>query len=241
MVRLISTLTLFILAGGSYVAQAQRSLGPEVQAELQALRKKDPTIQQAQQAALAFFNIDPGSVQAMRSRASVKGLMPSLEARYRQNRSNLDVDTRNTTIQDDPFLFDAVDGTVHEFRVGLRFNLPQLVFNSEVLDVGSLAILQEGVLKEVTRLYYTRRRLQIDLILNPPRDEATRLSKQLRIDELTSTLDAMTGELFTRRSRRGGRARSRRGQTSNRLEIEPLNERKGGGDDIFRPLSGGGE
>ena len=137
-------------------------------------------------------------------------------------------------------MFDAVDGTVHEFQVGLRFNLPQLVFNSEVLDVGSLAILQEGVLKEVTRLYYTRRRLQIDLILNPPRDEATRLSKQLRIDELTSTLDAMTGELFTRRSRRGGRARSRRGQTSNRLEVEPINERKGGGD-IFRPLSGGGE
>ena len=213
-----------------------------VQAELQALRKKDPTIQQAQQAALAFFNIDPGSVRAMRSRASVKVTMPSLEARYRQNhRSNLNVDTRNTTIQDDPFLFDAVDGTVHEFQVGLRFNLPQLVFNSEVLDVGSLAILQEGVLKEVTRLYYTRRRLQIDLILNPPRDEATRLSKQLRIDELTSTLDAMTGELFTRRSRRGGRARSSGDKHRTVSEIEPLNERKGGGDDIFRPLSGGGE
>ena len=203
-------------------AFAQRGLSPEVQSELQALRKREPTVQEAQRAALGFFNIDPKSVQAMRRRASVKGLMPQLEARYRQNRSNLGVDTRNTTIQDDPFLFDAVDGTVHEFQVGLRFNLPSLVFNSEVLDVGSLAILQEGVLKEVTRLYYTRRRLQIDLILNPPRDAATQMSKQLRIDELTSTLDAMTGELFTRAMRRTERKTFRQ---------------RGSDDDVFRPLT----
>ncbi len=203
-------------------AFAQRGLSPEVQSELQALRKREPTVQEAQRAALGFFNIDPKSVQAMRRRASVKGLMPQLEARYRQNRSNLGVDTRNTTIQDDPFLFDAVDGTVHEFQVGLRFNLPSLVFNSEVLDVGSLAILQEGVLKEVTRLYYTRRRLQIDLILNPPRDAATQMSKQLRIDELTSTLDAMTGELFTRAMRRTQRKTFRK---------------RGDENDVFRPLT----
>ncbi|MEE2755531.1 MAG: hypothetical protein VYA30_02665 [Myxococcota bacterium] len=207
------------------LAFAQRGLSPEVQSELQALRKREPTVQEAQRAALSFFNIDARSVQAMRSRASVKGLMPQVEARYRQNRSNLGVDTRNTTIQDDPFLFDAVDGTVHEFQVGLRFNLPSLVFNSEVLDVGSLAILQEGVLKEVTRLYYTRRRLQIDLLLNPPRDAATLMSKQLRIDELTSTLDAMTGELFTRAARRYERRSPQiRGD-----------ERDDG--DVFRPLT----
>jgi hypothetical protein len=203
---------------------AQNGLSPEVQSELRAL-KKEPSVQEAQREALRFFNIDPGAVKAMRRRASVKGLMPQLETRYRQNRSNLDVDTRNTTIQDDPFLFDAVEGTVHEFQVGLRFNLPSLVFNAEVLDVGSLAILQEGVLKEVTRLYYTRRRLQIDLILNPPREAATRISKELRIDELTSTLDAMTGELFTRAKKR---------MTRRRPSVTPETE---GRDDVLRPLT----
>ena len=106
----------------------------EVQAELQEL-KREPSIQEAQREALRFFNIDPDGVKAMRRRAALKGLMPQLETRYRQNRSNLDVDTRNITVQDDPFLFDAVEGTVHEFQVGLRFNLPSLVFNAEVLDV----------------------------------------------------------------------------------------------------------
>ena len=64
--------------------------------------------------------------------------------------------------------------------------------------MSSLAALQEGVLKEVTRLYYTRRRLQIDLIISDPRDPATRLSKELRIEQLTATLDALTNNLFAR-------------------------------------------
>ena len=203
-----SILVVSVLAVMLPLAWGQPGLPPEIQSEIQAL-KKEPSIQQTQQAALRFFNIDAGAVQAMRGRASLKGLMPQLEARYRQNNSNLDVGTRNTTIQDDPFLFDTVQGRVHEFQVGLRWNLPALIFNPEVLDVGSLAILQEGVLKEVTRLYYTRRRLQIDLILNPPNDAGTRISKELRIDELTSTIDAMTGELFSRAKRRRHQRRSR--------------------------------
>ena len=78
-----------------------RGFSPEVQTELEAL-KDEPSIKDAQRAALSFFNVDPSSVQAMRSRASVKGLMPSFEARYRRNQSNLDVDTRNTTIDSTP-------------------------------------------------------------------------------------------------------------------------------------------
>lgn len=204
------------LAAGVLVAllpatsEAQRRFSPAIQEQLDRL-EDEPSVQQAQKAALTFFNVDPGAVQAMRSRAAWKGLMPSLEARYRQNASNLDVDTRNLTIDDDPFLFDKVDGTVQEFQVGVRFNLPLLVFNAEVLDVGSLAVLQEGVLKEITRIYFTRRRLQIDLILNPPDDPASLMSKELRIAELTSTLDAMTGNLFSRSSERQKRMDRRRG------------------------------
>ncbi len=175
---------------------------PIIQRQLDAL-KDEPSVQKAQAAALSFFNISPDGVQGMRSRASYKGLMPTLEAKYRRNDTKLNVNTINTVaVGPDAFLFDNVVGSADELQVGVRFNLPLLVFNAEVLDVGSLAVLQEGVLKEVTRLYYTRRRLQIDLILNPPGDPATRMSKELRIEELTSTLDAMTGNLFARSKRR---------------------------------------
>ena len=183
---------------------AAQSLGFSVEVENRlAALKQEPTVVDAQTAALRFFNIDPEGVDSMRKRASLKGLMPRLDARYRVNQSDMDANTRNTlSAGNDPFLFDAADGKVQEVQVGLSWNLPSLVFNAEVLDVGSLAVLQEGVLKEITRLYYTRRRLQIDLILNPPRDQRTELSKQLRIEELTSTLNAMTGNLFLKYEQR---------------------------------------
>ena len=188
-------LAMMLLAGPSN-AQS-RGFSSRTQAQLDKL-KSEPTIQQAQQAALRFFNINPSAVEGMRSRAALKGIMPQLEARYRHNMSDMDVNQINLNLGQSPYLFDNVEGTVKEIQVGVRWDLPLLVFNSEVLDVGSLAILQEGVLKEVTRLYYTRRRLQIDLILNPPTNAATELSKTLRIDELTSTLDAMTDNLFSK-------------------------------------------
>lgn len=193
-------------------AWAQDRFRPAVQAKLDAL-EDEPSIQQAQSAALRFFNVDPGSVQAMRSRAALKGLMPSISAGYRRSATDLAIDSRNLLVDEEPTIFDNVNGSLDEIQVGASWNLPLLVFNAEVLDVGSLAVLQEGVLKEVTRLYFTRRRLQIDLILNPPKEAATRMSKELRIAELTSTLDAMTGNLFSKAEARKARLDRRRGRT----------------------------
>ncbi len=200
-------LTSLVLASAPSWGQSGR-FSPRIEAQLDAL-KNEPSVQVAQTAALKFFNMDPKSVASMRTRAAWKGLMPQLSTQLRHNQSDLAVDTRNTQVDVEPFLFDDVSGTANEIQIGLRWDLPSVIFNPEVLDVGSLAILQEGVLKEVTRLYYTRRRLQIDLILNPPRDSATRVSKELRIEELTATLDAMTGNLFSNWAKNRPRRRLR--------------------------------
>ena len=221
MLRIVTFVIVSSSLLASSVALAQsRGFSSQVQRQLDQL-KQEPSVQEAQKAALKFFNIDPGSVASMRGRAAWKGLMPQVEARFRQNQSTMDADQLNTKLNPEaPTVFDNVNGSVQEFQVGVRFNLPLLVFNAEVLDVGSLAVLQEGVLKEVTRLYYTRRRLQINLILNPPTNAATQLSKELRIDELTSTLDAMTGNLFDRSKKR-------------RMRTERVNRNRG---DVLRPL-----
>lgn len=194
-------------------AGAQSGFPPRVQAQIDAL-EEEPSIQQAQAAALRFFNVDPAAVEGMRSRAAMKGLMPSVSAGYRQAWTHLGIESINVEFrnpEDGPAIIDDANGGLQEIQVGASWNLPLLVFNAEVLDVGSLAVLQEGVLKEVTRLYFTRRRLQIDLILDPPADPATRMSKELRIAELTSTLDAMTGNLFSEAEARKARLDRRKG------------------------------
>jgi hypothetical protein len=191
-------ISLAVLLGQTALVAAQSFSDPRVQRELQKL-EEEPSIQEAQSAALKFFNIDADTVSSMRSRASYKALVPSIGARIRGNESTIALDRVDILVdQNGPAVLDSGTGTVLEYEVSALWDFSRLVFNAEVLDVSSLVVLQEAILKEITRIYYTRRRLQVDLILTPPSDPATKLSKELRIEELTATLDAMTGNLFSK-------------------------------------------
>lgn len=173
---------------------------PRVQKELKKL-EQEPTIREIHQAALKFYNAEPDTIASMRARAAWKSILPDVHLRYRQSNNTVFID-KYDYIQGIPdrnniLGRDDSQGNVNEFQISGSWSLSRLMFNPEVLDVASLAALQEGVLKEVTRLYYTRRRLQIDLILSNPRDPGTRMSKELRIEQLTATLDALTNNLLS--------------------------------------------
>ena len=57
--------------------------------------------------------------------------------------------------------------------------------------------LLEKVLGEVTRLYFERRRLQVDMLLNPKSDLLGQVKDELRLRELTANVDALTGGRFS--------------------------------------------
>ena len=178
------------------------SVGPlhaETKQEALERLKGEPTCPQVQKEALAYFSINKERINSFRRGASAKAAVPVLEVSGGYVDSKLDESTWDYIAYDtDQWLSKGAGGRAWDARGKLSWNLPQLVFNAEVLDVASLAGLVQSVLKEVTRLYYMRRRLQLDLILNPPADEATRLTKELRLEELTALLDAMTGGYFQR-------------------------------------------
>ncbi len=190
----------------------------EKQAALDRL-KLEPSCPDVQKQALAYFNINKERVNSFRRGASVKALMPVVEVSGGFVDSTMDENTHDL-IQwpDEPWLIKGAGGSAWDARGKLAWNLPQLVFNAEVLDVASLAGLVQSVLKEVTRLYYMRRRLQLDLILNPPADEATRLTKELRLEELTALLDAMTGGYYQKELEKRGLL----GQSSEAGTNDPL-------------------
>jgi hypothetical protein len=62
--------------------------------------------------------------------------------------------------------------------------------------------LRNDLLSEATRIYYERRRLQIDLVFTPPASEQEHLENLLRMDELTALLDGMTDGFFSKRLER---------------------------------------
>ena len=194
-------LIVLVLTLTAWAAPASAQVDTAAQAKLKAL-DGEPTCQEVQEKALKYFNISGRQVDSLRSRAKAKAVLPVLEVSGGYTDSNIDEVTSNEmdfpSNLNGPWLIKGAAGNAWDIRGKATWDLPRLVFNSEVLDVASLAGLMQGVLKEATRLYYMRRRLQVDLILTPPSDPATLISKQMRLDELTSLIDAITGGWFSK-------------------------------------------
>jgi hypothetical protein len=159
-------------------------------------------VRDVQEAALQYFRVNQNQIDSMRARARSKALAPVLEVSGGYTQSTLDDVSTNSYLNfqnfDNPWVVRGSVGVGWNVRGKATLNLPRLIFNPEELDVASLAGLVEGILKESTRLYYMRKRLQVDMVLKPPTDQATMLSKELRIEELTAMLDAMTGGWYQR-------------------------------------------
>jgi hypothetical protein len=105
----------------------------------------------------------------------------------------------------------AGDDLVLELRA--TWNLSRVVFDPAELrasrEGARLARERMELESEVTRLYYQRKRLEIDWILEPPRDTADEALRRMQIEELTATLDAMTDGFFSREQERLGRSGAR--------------------------------
>lgn len=163
----------------------------------------EPTVQEAQDAAIRYYQVHPDRIRSLLSSAQLKALVPTVSGEF----SN-DLTSSSRLMNDGLYPDLSVPGSYKEnervtgdrrgFRVQASWGLDRLVFNAEVLDVQSLIGILDGVVREVTTVYYIRRRLQIDMLLRPPPDVATRISQRIRIDELTGLLDAMTGGFMSR-------------------------------------------
>ena len=176
-------------------------------ARIMAKFDNEPTVRQVQLAAIAYYNVSPDTIQSLRSKARHKALLPGLTiggSVYKLS-SSLSVDDiiyrpiGIAQFQDQNNVYTGVS-------TSLTWNLDKLVFNAEELDVMSLIGIQDGIQREVTTLYYVRRRLQIEQLLNPPTTTAARIAAELRLEELTGLLDAYTGGFFSKsiKKRKGG-------------------------------------
>ncbi|MFC1666596.1 hypothetical protein ACFL0P_01820 [Candidatus Omnitrophota bacterium] len=58
--------------------------------------------------------------------------------------------------------------------------------------------LRDDILDEITRIYFERRRLQMEMHFSPVTDLKGAMEKELRIEELTADLDALTGGYFSK-------------------------------------------
>lgn len=161
-------------------------------------RAQEPTIHDVQVAAIRYAEVMPEKIRNWRARAAWRAWVPRFTL-------SVDRDT-NTTIGSSSssgkttFTVGPDDRSV-SFGYGFTWDLANLIWNPDQtsIDVRSRLMVQlrNDVLDEVTRVYFERRRLQVEEAMAPVHEPSLRAERQLRIEELTAQLDALTGGDFS--------------------------------------------
>ncbi|MCA9669462.1 MAG: hypothetical protein KC503_27895 [Myxococcales bacterium] len=153
-------------------------------------------------AAQRFMGVEPARRLKYRFRSRLKSLVPRLDATYVYYRSN-DYDVLQDGRYILPFRYRSkVRFQFHEFRAMLTWNLFDLVFNLQASFFGRIqrinGELYAYVYHCIHRFYGELVRLRVTMATNPPRDLRIRMMYKLRIAELSSYVDLITGGYLTR-------------------------------------------
>jgi hypothetical protein len=150
----------------------------------------EPTVSALQRAAAKTAEVSPERVRSWMRRVNAAALLPAVRARLGRGVAALQIRGLDAYVP-------ATDAWRFEIEAG--WQLDRLVFDRAELGVAResqrLAARREDLLTHVARLYYERRRLQIDALSDPNGEGA--LERALAIDELTAILDGLTGGALT--------------------------------------------
>lgn len=215
----LATASLLVVVMAEGAAWAQEEGGGPPQAappSAEALRQlrlrfeQEPTVQEVQRAVLRHYKVHAAKVEEYRRGAEWKALIPELEGTFNLTTGDGDrrlIDMLYAQSPTSPLRngkdFEYSSNKSYSVGVRAHWSLDRLWFNAEVLDVTSLVGVQEGLVREITSLYFTRRRLLTTFALSPPKDPGEQITESIRFDEITANMDALTGGWFSSRLKAG--------------------------------------
>ena len=196
-------------SGGGSVRWEGATVAPAAVREVMNRFAAEPSVREVQNAAVEYAKANPERIDSWQARARANAVLPQFRTQFDYD-ANQDLRTRTNLDATDARVITEDDDRSYEFQVRAQWDLDRLVFEPQELAVAResvrLANLRDRVLDEVTRRYFERRRLQVDLELSPPTDLNDRIRKELRLQELSADIDALTGGWFSQKLNSIGRA-----------------------------------
>ncbi|MCM8800393.1 MAG: hypothetical protein NC912_00035 [Candidatus Omnitrophica bacterium] len=166
--------------------------------------QNEPTISQVQQAAIEYAEVSNEKIKDWRRQARRSAWLPHLSVSIERDITDLwHWETGSTTKNGDDLL---VRGRAAiEWDITLSWDLSRLIWNEDQtnIDVRSrlMVELRQEILDEVNKLYFERLRTKMELENIPWQEKRKRMEKELRLKELTASLDALTGGYFSQHLR----------------------------------------
>ena len=179
--------------------------------ELEARFANEPSVQDVQKAAMRYAHIDPQEFARWRRLVKTRALAPETFQVTVGHDTDDDTDyARGKTISltggtvtigpDDEAWGHSTDND-WDYEVKMKWKLQDFIWNKEMLRVSSETAdqvgLRQDILNEITKIYFDRRRLQIDMVLDSNISMEAKIKQELRLQELTAAIDALTGGYFS--------------------------------------------
>jgi len=161
----------------------------------------EPQIQDVQEAAIKYAEVEPEKIIRWRRQAAKKALLPEVSVGLGRNVTDLwHWESGSTTKSGDDNLMRGRDAI--EWDIRLSWDLSELIFSDDQtnIDVRSrlMVELRDDILDQVTKIYFERLRVKLELDGLSMVDKKKALEKEIRVKELTAYLDALTGGYFSR-------------------------------------------
>jgi hypothetical protein len=184
-----------LLAGAPGVAA-------EPAAELLAHFRGEPSVTTLQRAAAEWAEVNPERVRSWLARVRKATLLPALRVRIGRGLGGLAITRGTNGIE----RLSTVDSDTWRFEIEATWHLDRLLFDSNELrlsrEAQRVATRREQLATEVARVYFARRRLQVDSMLDTAAPQTLELDRTLAIEELTAILDGLTGNRLSRGGQR---------------------------------------
>ncbi|MCK5503570.1 MAG: hypothetical protein KAJ10_00305 [Thermodesulfovibrionia bacterium] len=163
----------------------------------------EPSIEEIQEAAIVHAEVHPEKIKKWRKAAARRAWLPDLRVGYDNGvdwqSSTYFYSTSKEKYTDN----DITKGRDRGWSLSLSWELGDLIWNNDQTSIDTrsrlMVQLRDDVLNEITRLYFERRKLQVEMLLWPPTEITESVDMELRLQGLTAGIDALTGSYLSKR------------------------------------------
>jgi len=190
---------LYSFEGGDYMMDKY----PDIERSVKTLKivlDGEPTFKELRDAAIKYAEVSPEKIKKWRAESKVSALLPKVSFGADRNTTDLwHWESGSNTKAGDDVLIPGQDSV--DWGATVSWELGNIIWNDDQtnIDVRSRLMVQlrNDILDDLRRAYYERKRVQFELMSNPPKDMNTKFEKELRLQELTQAIDDLTGNYFS--------------------------------------------